>query len=210
MKTFVMQNLRQQGRLGRIMLLGLVALCLTGCASGSVVCKEPASQSPDYVIGAGDSLQIFVWRSPDLTTTVPVRPDGKISIPLVEDMLAVGKTPTQLARDLEEEFSEYLRTPKVNIIVTTQGSANQIQVVGNVMTPQSVPYRSGIKVLDVIIAVGGLDDFAAGNRSKIVRQVGDESVECRVRLNKLLKKGDMSQNLRLYPGDILIVPQARF
>ena len=210
MKTFVLQNLRQQGRLGRIMLLGLVALWLTGCASGSVVCREPVSQFPDYVIGAGDSLQIFVWRSPDLTTTVPVRPDGKISIPLVEDMLAVGKTPTQLARDLEEEFSEYLRTPKVNIIVTTQGSANQIQVVGNVMTPQSVPYRSGIKVLDVIIAVGGLDNFAAGNRSKIVRQVGDESVECRVRLNKLLKKGDMSQNLRLYPGDILIVPQARF
>ena len=200
---------------GRLTVLAAAGLLLAACASGGgsaqiADCYEPESQSPDYVIGAGDALQIFVWRNPDLTTAVPVRPDGKISIPLVEDMPAVGKTPTQLARDLEEEFAEYLRTPKVNIIVTTQGTANQIQVVGNVVSPQSLAYRADIMVLDAIIAVGGLDDFAAGNRSKIIRQVNGESYQCRVRLSDLLEDGDISQNLRLFPGDVVIVPQARF
>ena len=107
-------------------------------------------------------------------------------------------------------LSEYLRTPKVNIIVTSQGSGNQIQVVGNVMSPQSVPYREGLLLLDAIVAVGGLDEFAAGNRSKIVRQIDGRATECRVRIKNLMEDGDVSQNVRLYPGDVIIVPEARF
>ena len=195
--------------------LAVFCLALTACAGGgkrgvAPTCPEPAKHSTDYVIGAGDALEIFVWRNPDLTTKVPVRPDGRISIPLVEDMQAVGKTPTELARDIEAVFAEYLRTPKVNIIVATQGAANQIQVVGNVTNPQSLPYRTGIKLLDVVVAVGGLDDFAAGNRAKIIRQVAGDSVECPVRVADLMRKGDLTQNIRIYPGDVLIVPAARF
>ena len=203
------------GRRVRIACLSLVILSLVACAGGgkrgvAPACPEPENQSTDYIIGAGDSLRIFVWRNPDLTTNVPVRPDGKISIPLVEDMQAVGKTPTELARDIEAVFAEYLRTPKVNIIVASQGAANQIQVVGNVNNPQSLPYRAGIKLLDVVVAVGGLDDFAAGNRSKIIRQTDGDSVECPVRVADLMRKGDLTQNIRIYPGDVLIVPAARF
>ena len=192
----------------------LAVLVISGCASsgGGVppVCPQPDARSQDYVIGAGDTLEIFVWRNQELSGTVPVRPDGKISISLVEDMVAVGKTPTELARDMEEVLSEYLRIPKVNILVAAEGSSNQIQVIGSVVTPQSIAYRDGIRVLDVVVAVGGLDEFAAGNRSHIVRQIADNSTECRVRLDNLLKDGDMSQNINMYPGDVLIVPESRF
>lgn len=191
----------------------LATITIGGCASGGgvpPVCPEPDARSQDYVIGAGDTLEIFVWRNPELSGTVPVRPDGKISISLVEDMVAVGKTPTELARDIEKVLAEYLRIPKVNILVASEGTSNQIQVIGNVVTPQSIAYRDGIQVLDVIVAVGGLDDFAAGNRSHIVRQNESGSVECRIRLDNLLKDGDMSQNINMYPGDVLIVPESRF
>ena len=189
----------------------LAAGCATGGAAGvAPACPEPDLKSPDYIIGAGDTLQIFVWRNPELSSTVPVRPDGKISIPLVEDMPAIGKTPSQLARDLEGEFSEYLRSPEVNIIVANQGTANQIQVVGMVRQPQSVPYRADIRVLDVMIAVGGLHEYAAGNRAKLVRQLAGDSAECPIRLSDLYNDGDLSQNIRVYPGDVLIVPEARF
>ncbi len=203
------------GGYAKIACLAVFCVALAACAGGgkrgvAPNCPEPAKGSTDYVIGAGDALEIFVWRNPDLTTKVPVRPDGRISIPLVEDMQAVGKTPTELARDIEAVFAEYLRTPKVNIIVATQGAANQIQVVGNVANPQSLPYRTGIKLLDVVVAVGGLDDFAAGNRAKIIRQVDGDSVECHVRVADLMRKGDLTQNIRIYPGDVLIVPAARF
>ena len=205
----------------RFLLIGLTAAMLAGCNASSVpfiggsdnlleTCPEPEGGVGDYIIGAGDSLQIFVWRHDELTSRVPVRPDGKISIPLVEDMVAVGKTPTVLARDLEVELAEYLRTPKVNIIVQNQGEANQIQVVGNVVRPQSLPYREGLKLLDVIVAVGGLDDFAAGNRSKIVRELGGVPSECRARIDDLMDDGDMTENVNIYPGDVIIVPQARF
>lgn len=173
-------------------------------------CIEPASRSPDYIVGPGDTLSIFVWRNPELSGTIPVRPDGKISISLVEDMIAVGKTPTQLARDMEAVLEEYLRLPKVNIIVQSEGSSSQIQVLGNVVAAQSIPYRENIRLLDAIVAVGGLDPFAAGNRSRIIRQINDETIECTVRLDDLIKGKDMSQNINLYPGDVLIVPQSRF
>ena len=161
-------------------MLLLMSLAIAGCGLqpvGVAVCPQPQSDSPDYIIGAADILQIFVWRHDELSTTVPVRPDGKISTPLVEDMVAVGKTPTALARDFEAELGEYLRTPKVNIIVTRQGGSSQIQIVGNVADPKAIAYREDITLLDAMIAVGGLDSFAAGNRAKLVRQVRGEPVD---------------------------------
>jgi len=175
--------------------------------------QAPADSSPgsQYRIGPGDTLQVFVWRNPDLSVTVPVRPDGKISTPLVENMVAVGKTPPELARDMETVLGEYVRSPKVNIIVTNAVSTfSQVKVVGQVKTPQSVAYHEGQTVLDVVLAVGGLTEFAAGNRAKIVRVRGGKQSEIKVRLNDLVNKGDMKQNIPLQPGDVLVVPESRF
>ena len=165
----------------------------------------------DYRIGPGDSLQIFVWRNPELTQTVPVRPDGKISTPLVEDMVAVGKTPSQLARDIETVLAEYIRSPQVNVIVTNPVSAfSQVKVIGQVTNPQSLPYREGMRVLDAILAAGGLTEFAAGNRGKIVRKVDGKDTEMRVKVEDLVNKGAMKYNLELKPGDVIVVPQSFF
>ena len=174
----------------------------------------PASQDPsvgaNYLIGPGDTLQVFVWRNPELTVTLPVRPDGKISSPLVEDMIAVGKTPSQLARDVEGKLAEFIRSPQVNVIVTIPVSAfSQVKVIGQVTTPQSLPYRQGMRVLDAILATGGLGPFAAGNRGKIVRRVDGKEVTLRVKISNLVNKGDMAQNLELQPGDVLVIPESR-
>lgn len=165
-----------------------------------------------YRIGPGDMLKIFVWRNPEISATVPVRPDGKISTPLVEDMVAVGKTPTQLARDMEIILATYIKSPSVNVIVSGfQGVPNeQIRVVGQAANPQAIPYREGMTVLDVVIAAGGLGEFAAGNRAKLVRKVDGKNVEYRVRLGDLINAGDISQNVVIQPGDILIIPEALF
>jgi polysaccharide export outer membrane protein len=169
------------------------------------------AQSSDYVIGPGDTLQVFVWRNPELSVSVPVRPDGKISTPLVEDMVAVGKTPPQLARDMERVLAEYVRSPKVNIIVTTAASAfSLVKVVGQVTHPQAVPYREGMTVLDAILVVGGLTPFAAGNRARIVRlQDGHETV-IHVKVADIVNNGDVHDNVPLKPGDVLVVPQSLF
>ena len=165
----------------------------------------------EYIIGPGDSLQVFIWRNAELSATVPVRPDGKISTPLVEDMVAVGKTPSKLARDIEAVLSEYIRSPQVNVIVTNAVSTfSQVRVLGQVTTPQAVPYREGMTVLDAILAVGGLGEFAAGNRGKIVRVAGGKTQEIKVRIGDLVNKGDVSQNVPLKPGDVLVVPESRF
>jgi polysaccharide export outer membrane protein len=165
----------------------------------------------DYVIGPGDSLQIFVWRNPELTATVPVRPDGKISTPLVEDMVAVGKNPSALARDIEKVLSEYVRSPQVNVIVTQPASAfSQVKVIGQVRQPQSIPYRDGLTVLDAVLAVGGLGPFAAGNRAKIVRSENGKSREIPVKVAALINNGDMRHNHPLKPGDVLVIPESRF
>jgi polysaccharide export outer membrane protein len=165
---------------------------------------------PDYVIGPGDTVQVFVWRNPELSVTVPVRPDGKISTPLVEDMVAVGRTSSELAREIEKVLAEYIRSPQVNIIVTNPVSAfSQIKVIGEVVNPQSVPYREGLTVLDVVLAAGGLTEFAAGNRAKLVRKNADgKSTEIKVRLESLVRKGKMSENVDVQPGDVLIVPES--
>jgi polysaccharide export outer membrane protein len=186
-------------------------------AFGTVAAQDAPSTAPatpgdgEYIIGPGDTLQVFVWRNPELTTTVPVRPDGKISTPLVEDMVAVGKTPSQLARDIEAVLAEYIRQPQVNIIVSEAVSTfSQVKVIGQVQSPQSIPYREGMKVMDAVLAVGGLTTFAAGNRAKIVRAEPGGQKEFKVRLADLVNKGDLSQNLALKPGDVIVVPQSRF
>jgi polysaccharide export outer membrane protein len=173
---------------------------------------QSAPTGPDYINGPGDTIQVFVWRNPELSVTVPVRPDGKISTPLVEDMAAVGKTSSQLARDMETVLAEYVRSPKVNIIVSNPISAfSQIRVIGEVQKPQAVAYRDGLTVLDVVLQVGGLTKFAAGNRAKIVRKgPAGKSSEIKVRLEALVDKGKMSENVRLEPGDVLIVPASIF
>ena len=167
--------------------------------------------SPDYIIGPGDVLQVFVWRNPELTTTVPVRPDGKVSTPLVEDMIAVGKSPTTLARDIERVLAEYVKSPQVNVIVTQPASAfSQVKVMGQVMRPQSIPYREGMTVLDAVLATGGLAQFAAGNRTKLMRTVNGKQQDIHIKLTKLLDGEDMGQNLLLLPGDVLLIPESRF
>lgn len=213
-------------RLDRIWLV-LLACVLAGGASAQTAPAPPTKQSAppaqpeatlqqsvvgeQYQIGPGDTLQVFVWRNPDLSVTVPVRPDGRISTPLVENMTAVGKTPSQLARAMEAVLSEYVRSPKVNIIVTNAVSTlSQVKVVGQVKKPEALPYHEGMKVLDVMLAVGGLTDYAAGNRARIVRSAGGKSKEIRVHLEDLLNKGDVSQNLPVQPGDVLVVPQTLF
>ncbi len=166
--------------------------------------------SPNYIVGPGDTLQIFVWRNPELSTTVPVRPDGKITTPLVQDMVAVGKTPSELARDIEKVLEEFIRSPQVNIIVSNPVSAfSQIKVVGQVTTPQSMAFREGMTVLDVVLAAGGLGPYAAGNRAKVVRQVNGKQTEIKIKLNDLVNKGAMKHNIKLQPGDVLVVPESR-
>jgi polysaccharide biosynthesis/export protein len=171
-----------------------------------------AVTNPDYIIGPGDSIQVFVWRNPELSVTVPVRPDGKISTPLVEDLVAVGKTPSQLAREIEKALAEYIRSPQVNIIVTNPISTfSQIKVIGEVANPQSMPFREGLTTLDAILAVGGLTQFAAGNRAKIIRKGEDgKQVEIKIKLEALVRKGKIAENVPLKPGDVLIVPASLF
>ena len=196
-----------------LMLPGLALAQTAGIApAAAVVAPAPQAVDPNsYVIGPGDTVQVFVWRNADLTATVPVRPDGKVSTPLVEDMVAVGKTPSQLARDIEKVLAEYVRSPTVNVIVTQPvGTFGQIQVIGQVTKPGSIPYRAGMKVLDAVLAVGGLTQFAAGNRTKIERSSDNHKQELRVKLDALVNKGDMSQNLPLQPGDVLVIPESRF
>lgn len=186
-----------------------------GCGSTGAVSQRSSAPIPstnEYVIGPGDTIQVFVWQNPEVTVTVPVRPDGRISTPLVEDMVAVGKTPTQLARDMEAALGEYIRSPQVNIIVESfVGTfAKQIRVVGQAANPQAIPYRDQMTLLDVIIAVGGLSETAAGNRAQIIRNtgVGEQAID--VRLNDLINRGRINANVVMQPGDVLIIPESRF
>lgn len=201
------------------LLFALLALVLLG-ASG---CSKPNYPSPPeatyqlrsaykYKIGPGDSVQVYVWRYPEVSTVVPVRPDGFISAPLLEDIPAAGKTPTELARDLEEALAVYLRDPLVTVIV--QGFVGifpeQIRVLGEAGKPQSLPYKDGLTLLDLMIQVGGLTTFAAGNRAVLARFEEGERKNYSVRLDDLVKNADLSANVDMRPGDILIVPESWF
>lgn len=199
--------------------LGAVALglVLSGCAaqqppaptSSTVSLSGP---SADYLIGPGDVLGIYVFRAPELTVDVPVRPDGRISIPLVEDLVAVGKTPTQLTREIEGRLAKYVQQPTATVIVKSFVGPfdQQVRVVGEAAKPQAIPYRANMTALDAMIEAGGLTKYASGNRAVLVRREGGTQASYTVRLDDLLRDGDVRQNVALRPGDVLIIPQAWF
>lgn len=202
-------------RNGVLWLLMLVVLLLSaGCATTPTVTTTPtaAPTAERYIIGPGDSLEIYVRDNPGLTTTVPVRPDGRISIPLVQSIVAAGKTPDQLAQDLQKDLSRYIREPLVTVIVKhfVGAYSQQVRVVGQAVTPKAVPYRSGMTLLDVMIEVGGLTKFASGNRAKIIRRLPDGREETiPVRLGDLMN-GNVKDNVTMRPGDTLIIPESLF
>lgn len=206
------------------MTLSLVACSANGGSSGatnvdadSLVKAAKGSKdvtSADYVIGAGDSLSVFVYRNPDLSEGgVAVRPDGRISVPLIEDIVAAGKTPTQLARDIEDKLKKYIKDPVVTVIVRSfiGPPDRQIRVIGEATEPIAIPYRERMTLLDVMIATKGLTKYAAGNRAVIVRHDAKGKEELiHVKLTDLLNDGDISQNVAMQPGDTLIIPQSWF
>ncbi|MEY3253651.1 MAG: hypothetical protein RL227_2624 [Pseudomonadota bacterium] len=193
-------------------LLVLAAL-LSACASSDLppAPAQAASADYNYIIGAGDNVNIVVWRNPELSGSYPVRPDGKISAPLVEELVAQGKTSVELARDVEKKLSTYVRDPVVTVIVTSFVGpySEQIRVVGEAARPLFLPYKQKMTLLDVMIAVGGLTDFADGNRA-IIQRTSDSNKQYAVRLKDLIKRGDLSANVEMRPGDILIIPQGLF
>ncbi|QDK32940.1 MULTISPECIES: XrtA/PEP-CTERM system exopolysaccharide export protein [Sphingomonadaceae] len=206
-------------------LLGGAALAstvLAGCAGGASHPELPPAQfvamqegpGEEYVIGPLDQLTIFVWRNPELGAKVQVRPDGRITTPLITDMPAVGKTPAMLAEDIRLQLSQYIQDPLVSVIVDGFAGtfSQQIRVVGATEKPASIPYRANMTVLDAMIAVGGLSEYAAGNRAKLIRfdKSSGTQKEYALRLGDLLKKGDSKANVMLSPGDVIIIPESMF
>jgi len=185
---------------------------LGGCGGYPPVAEPGPRIDAPYLIGPGDTLNVVVWRSPELSMVVPVRPDGKITTPLVEDLQASGKTPNQLARDIEQVLSRYVQNPVVTVIITTFGGpySQQIRVIGEAAKPQALAYRENMTLLDVMIAVGGITDFAAGNRASILRTEGGKTRQFRVLLTDLVRGGDLSANVEMRPGDVLVIPQSFF
>lgn len=169
-------------------------------------------EAPGYRIGPGDILRIFVWGNPGLSDTVPVRPDGKVSIPLIEDLEVTNKTPTEVGREIESRLGQYVQDPLVTVIVTefVGPFSQQVRVVGAAAEPSAISYRANLTALDVMIEVGGLTEFAAGNRTILVRNEGEDQAQYRVRLDDLVKDGDISANVEMRPGDILIIPESFF
>lgn len=191
-------------------LLGVVALA--GCASSFPPAPLAASDAEyNYVIGPGDNINIVVWRNPELSMSVPVRPDGKITTPLVEDLPALGKDSTTLARDIEKELAKFIREPVVTVIVTqfVGPYSEQIRVVGEAGKPQVLAYKQKMTLLDVMIAVGGMTEFADGNAATILR-TAEGNKQYSVRIKDLVKRGDVSANVEMRPGDVLIIPQSWF
>lgn len=219
----------QAHRWGSVIVAALAAvasLALTACSETPAKPQAAAAGAPtaaaesaksgaaEYIIGAGDTLGVVVSQNADLSAeTVPVRPDGRISTPLANDVVAVGRTPTQLARDIEAKLREYVRAPNVTVIVRTAvGELGQVKVIGaGVTVPKAFPFHSGMRVLDLVVAAGGLSQFAAGNRAMLIRTQPDGSTrQIKVRLADLLGHGAVAENLLLQPGDILVVPESWF
>ena len=196
----------------RILLAAALALTLAACAKNYPP-APPVGATPDYkyVIGPLDTVNIVVWRNPELSMSVPVRPDGRITTPLVEDVQALGKNPSELARELEKALSKFIRDPVVTVIVGNFNGpyTEQIRIVGEAAKPQAVSYRQNMTLLDVLIVVGGLTDFADGNKAVLVRG-SEQGKQYGVRLNDLARRGDISANVDMRPGDILIIPQSWF
>lgn len=172
--------------------------------------EEEILNAPEYIIAPLDRVQIFVWRAPDLSVTVPVRPDGRITLPLVEDLQAAGKTPTVLARDIEEAIRPYVQEPQASVVV--EGFANQasqmIKVIGEVARPATMHYQVHMSVLDVMAEAQGLSEYADGNNSKLIRKIDGEEQTYRLRLKDLLNDGEMSANAKVRPGDLIVVPKS--
>ena len=203
----------QRTWLARLMAV-VAAAVLFGCGTTSYPPAPVTLEkiSPSYLVGPGDSINVVVWRNPELSMVVPVRPDGKITVPLVEDLPATGKTATQLARDIETALAKYIQSPVVSVIVTSFVGpySEQVRVIGEAAKPQSLPYRENMTLLDVMIAVGGITDFAAGNRASILRRSGGSTEQFGVRLIDLIRGGDLSANVAMRPGDVVIIPQSFF
>lgn len=193
------------------LLVGGMAGCATRQAELPAAPAQAASPDYNYIVGPGDTLNINVWRNPELSSTVPVRPDGKVSTPLVDELVAQGKTPVQIARDVEKALAKLVRDPVVTVIVTNFVGpySEQIRVVGEAAKPQFLPYKQKMSVMDVMIAVGGLTDFADGNKATIVR-AAEGNKRYSVRLQDLVRRGDISANVEMLPGDVLIIPQGWF
>ena len=190
-------------------------LTQAGCGGAPELPPAPPAASlpsAEYRIGPGDNMNIFVWRNPELTVTVPVRPDGRVSIPLVEDVVAIGKTPTALAREYEKRLAKYIKEPLVTVIVEgfVGPIPDQVRIIGEAAQPRALPYRADMTVLDAMIAVGGLTRYAAGNDSVLIRTANGEQTTYSVHLSSLIRDGDVSSNVALQPGDILIIPQRLF
>lgn len=196
-------------RWSALVVLGVV---VSGCASKAPPAPASvASDSYNYIIGPGDTVNIVVWRNPELSMSVPVRPDGRIAAPLVEDLPAIGKNATRLARDIEKALGKFIRDPVVTVIVTefVGPYSEQIRVLGEAGKPQTLPYKQKMTLLDVMIAVGGLTDFANGNATKLLR-TSEGNQQYSVRVADLIKRGDVSANVDMKPGDVLIIPRSWF
>jgi polysaccharide biosynthesis/export protein len=205
----------------RWVLLKLLRAAATGVALILVACQgappappapELGGAPPEYVIGPGDKVNVFVWRNPELSANVAVRPDGRISTPLVEDVLAVGKTPAILAREMEGQLKKYVKEPVVTIMMDgfVGPFEEQVRVIGEAATPRALPYRANMTVLDAMIEVGGLTKYAAGNDAVLIRTADGRQSTYSVRLDSLIKDGNVASNVALQPGDILIIPQRLF
>jgi polysaccharide export outer membrane protein len=193
-----------------VALLG--AIVVAGCANHLPPPPPVPPSDTEYRVGPGDQLGIFVWQNRELSTEVPVRPDGKISLPLINDMVAAGKTPTQLSTDIQDQLKKYVNNPLVTVIVHSflGPYSQQVRIVGEAVRPQSVPYRDRMTVLDAMIQVGGLTQLAAGNRATLVRYVNGKQESFNIKLDDLIRDGDMSANAPLAPGDVIIIPQSYF
>ena len=192
-------------------LTAAMALWMMSCSTIPPAPVNAASPDYRYVIGPGDIVNIVVWRNPELSMIVPVRPDGKIAAPLVEDLPAIGKDSTTLARDIEKALSKVIREPVVTVVVTSFVGpySEQIRILGEVTRPQVLSYKQKMTLLDVMIAVGGVTDFADGNGAKLLR-TSEGSKQYSVRIKDLIKRGDISANVEMKPGDVIIIPQSWF
>lgn len=192
------------------------AALLAGCASGPENVKQPVLpevSEVEYQVGVGDELSVAVWKSPELSVVVPVRPDGKISVPLIGDVVAAGQTTRSISRTLSQGFNEYVRNAQVTVIVLNPASGEylrRVRVTGAVNTPLSLPHQQGITVLDLVLESGGLTEFASGNKARLYRKVGDKIEVYPILLDDILQKGELDTNYRLAPADIVTVPERVF
>ena len=213
----MLESLKMVAQSGRY--IGCIVVLAVGLAACSGKDTLPPAQigetgpgidAPLYRIGPGDSLQLFVWRNPELSTTVSVRPDGRISVPLIEDLEAAGKTPTELADAVEQELGVFIQDPFVTVIMSSFVGQfdQQVRVLGEAANPQSIPYRADMTLLDVMISVGGLTEFADGDSATLVRVVEGQQTEYGLRLGRLMRDGDVNANVALLPGDVIIIPES--